>query len=57
MDKERELIESLLIPDGETEGMSANLLSLKNLYRVLTVNDYPVYSNGIISERERKGII
>lgn len=56
MDKERELIESLLIPDGETEGMSANLLSLKNLYRVLTVNDYPVYSNGIISERERKGM-
>ena len=31
-------------------------LTLKNLYRLLTVNDYPVYSNGILPAKDRKGI-
>ena len=32
------------------------LLSLKNLYRLFTVKDYPVYSTGILGEKSKKGI-
>lgn len=31
-------------------------LSLKNLYRLLMEDDYPVYSQSVISERNRKGV-
>ncbi len=31
------------------------LLSLKNLYRLFTVKDYPVYSTGILGEKSKKG--
>lgn len=30
-------------------------LSLKNLYKLLMSNDFPIYSEGVISEKERKG--
>lgn len=33
------------------------LLSLKNLYRLFTVKDYPVYSTGILGEKSKKGQI
>ena len=29
------------------------LLSLKNLYRLFTVKDYPVYSTGILGEKKK----
>ena len=32
------------------------LLSLKNLYRLFTVKDYPVYSTGILGEKSKKGL-
>lgn len=32
-----------------------NILSLKNIYRFLTVRDYPVYSDGVIRENYLKG--
>ena len=32
------------------------LLSLKNLYRLFTVKDYPVYSTGILREKSKKGL-
>ena len=32
------------------------LLSLKNLYRLFTVKDYPVYSTGIFGEKNKKGL-
>lgn len=32
------------------------LLSLKNLYRLFTVKDYPVYSTGILCEKSKKGL-
>ena len=31
-------------------------LSLKNLYRLLTVKDYPVYSTGILIGKHKKGL-
>lgn len=36
--------------------MDQNILSLKNIYRFLTVYDYPTYSIGIIREKEKKGM-
>lgn len=36
--------------------MEKNILSLKNIYRFLVINDYPIYSTGIISEKNRKGL-
>ncbi len=35
--------------------MKTDILSLKNLYQFLTVNDYPVYSEGIISRKNHTG--
>ena len=31
-------------------------ITLKNLYRILTVRDYPVYSAGVLSGEEKKGL-
>ena len=31
-------------------------LSMKNLYRILTSNDYPIYTNGVLSEKNKKGM-
>lgn len=31
-------------------------ISLKNVYRLLTVHDYPMYSNNVLSENNRKGL-
>ena len=36
--------------------MDQDILSLKNIYRFLTVYDYPVYSIGIIREEDKKGL-
>ncbi|MDD3795796.1 MAG: tetratricopeptide repeat protein [Lachnospiraceae bacterium] len=36
--------------------MENNLLSLKNIYRLFTVNDYPIFSNGVIKDRDKKGL-
>ena len=36
--------------------MAETKLTLKNIYRVLTQRDYPVYSMGILSERDRRGL-
>lgn len=36
--------------------MEKDVLSLKSLYRFLVNNDYPVYSTGIITEENRKGL-
>lgn len=36
--------------------MKAEVLSLKNLYKFLTSNDYPVYSEGIIKKDNRIGL-
>ena len=36
--------------------MEPNEISLKNLYRLLTVKDYPVYSDGVLPARNRKGV-
>lgn len=39
-----------------TEGRTTVQLSLKNLYRLLTVKDYPVYSTGILRRKNKKGL-
>ena len=36
--------------------MKTEILSLKNIYKFLTTNDYPVYSNGIIRKENRRGL-
>ena len=36
--------------------MDQDILSLKNIYRFLTVYDYPVYSIGIIREEDKRGL-
>lgn len=36
--------------------MENNYLTLKNIYRLITVNDYPFYSAGMISEKNKKGL-
>lgn len=35
--------------------MEKMLLSLKNIYKVLMTNDFPIYSESVISEKNRKG--
>ena len=35
--------------------MEKSILSLKSIYRFLFVNDYPIYSTGIISTSNKKG--
>ena len=39
-----------------TEDTTNIQLSLKNLYRLLTVKDYPVYSTGILIGKHKKGL-
>ena len=39
-----------------TEDTTNIQLSLKNLYRLLTVKDYPVYSTGILIGKNKKGL-
>lgn len=39
-----------------TEDTTNVQLSLKNLYRLLTVKDYPVYSTGILIGKHKKGL-
>ena len=39
-----------------TEDTANVQLSLKNLYRLLTVKDYPVYSTGILIGKHKKGL-
>ncbi len=39
-----------------TEDTTNVQLSLKNLYRLLTVKDYPVYSTGILIGKNKKGL-
>ncbi len=36
--------------------MEKDILSLKNIYRFLMVNDYPIYSTGVFKEENRKGL-
>ncbi len=36
--------------------MKKELLSLKNIYKFLTTNDYPVYSDGIIRKERKRGL-
>ena len=36
--------------------MKREILSLKNIYKFLTSNDYPVYSEGIIKKNNRIGL-
>lgn len=36
--------------------MEKEILSLKNIYRLLTVNDYPVYSMSVIGQKNKKGL-
>ncbi len=36
--------------------MEKDILSLRNIYRFLTVNDYPIYSTGVFKEENRKGL-
>lgn len=36
--------------------MKAQILSLKNIYKFLTINDYPVYSEGIIRKDHKRGL-
>lgn len=36
--------------------MKTDILSLKSLYRFLTINDYPVYSGGIITKKNHRGL-
>ena len=36
--------------------MEKDILSLRNIYRFLMVNDYPVYSTGALKEENRKGL-
>lgn len=35
--------------------MEKMLLSLKNIYKILVTNDFPIYSESVISEKNRKG--
>lgn len=35
--------------------MEKIILSLKNLYKILLTNDFPIYSEGVIGEKNRKG--
>ena len=35
--------------------MEKMLLSLKNLYKILMTNDFPIYSESVINEKNRKG--
>ena len=39
-----------------TESRNNVQLSLKNLYRLLTAKDYPVYSTGILRRKNKKGL-
>ena len=39
-----------------TEDTTNIQLSLKNLYRLLTVKDYPGYSTGILIGKHKKGL-
>ena len=36
--------------------MEHQLLSLKNIYRLLMARDFPLYSESVIGEKERKGV-
>ena len=36
--------------------MKTEILSLNSIYRFLTTKDYPVYSNGIISKNNKRGL-
>lgn len=36
--------------------MEKDILSLRNIYRFLMINDYPVYSTGVLKEENRKGL-
>ena len=36
--------------------MEETILSLKNIYRILTQRDYPVYSQDVIREKDRRGL-
>ncbi len=36
--------------------MNQYSITLKNLYRILTVNDYPIFSNGVFPASRRKGL-
>ena len=36
--------------------MEHQLLSLKNIYRLLMASDFPLYSESVIGEKERKGV-
>lgn len=36
--------------------MEKDILSLRNIYRFLMVNDYPIYSTGVFKEENRKGL-
>lgn len=36
--------------------MKNNICNLKNLYRIITEKDYPVYSTGVISQELKKGL-
>ncbi len=36
--------------------MDKTLLSLKNIYRLFMVQDFPVYSEAVFSERNRRGM-
>lgn len=36
--------------------MKTDILSLKSLYQFLTINDYPVYSEGIITKKNHRGL-
>ncbi len=36
--------------------MKSDILSLKSIYQFLTINDYPVYSAGIINRKNRVGL-
>ena len=40
----------------DTESRNNVQLSLKNLYRLLTAKDYPVYSTGILRRKNKKGL-
>lgn len=35
--------------------MEKIILSLKNIYKILMTNDFPIYSESVIGEKERKG--
>lgn len=36
--------------------MNSDILSLKTIYQFLTINDYPVYSDGIINKKNHTGL-